>query len=56
MVLGLELSRLSRSSKDWHQLDRRCGIFNTLLCDEDAIYDSMESNDRLLLGTESSIS
>src|SRR5262245_21926461 len=50
MVLGLELSRLSRSNKDWHQLIDVCGIFNTLLCDQDAVYDSVDSNDRLLLG------
>ena len=36
VVLGLELSRLSRSNKDWHQLIDVCGIFNTLLCDQDA--------------------
>ncbi len=38
MVLGLELSRLSRSNKDWHQLIDVCGIFNALLCDEDGVY------------------
>jgi DNA invertase Pin-like site-specific DNA recombinase len=50
MVLALELSRLSRSNKDWHQLIDVCGIFDTLLCDQDAVYDSLDSNDRLLLG------
>ena len=50
IVLGLELSRLSRSNKDWHQLIDVCGIFNTLLCDQDGVYDSLDSNDRLLLG------
>ena len=56
MVLGLELSRLSRSNKDWHQLIDVCGIFNTLLCDQDAIYDSLDSNDRLLLGLRGAMS
>src|ERR1700756_668390 len=56
MVLGLELSRLSRSNKDWHQLIDVCGIFNTLLCDQDAIYDSLDSNDRLLLGMRGAMS
>jgi len=37
IVLGLELSRLSRSSKDWHQLIDVCAIFNTLLCDQDGV-------------------
>ena len=50
IVLGLELSRLSRSNKDWHHLIDVCGIFNTLLCDQDGVYDSLDSNDRLLLG------
>ena len=50
IVLGLELSRLSRSSKDWHQLIDVCAIFNTLLCDQDGVYDPLDSNDRLLLG------
>ena len=50
IVLGLELSRLSRSNKDWHQLVDVCGIFNTLLCDQDGVYDASDGNDRLLLG------
>jgi DNA invertase Pin-like site-specific DNA recombinase len=56
MVLGLELSRLSRSNSDWHQLINVCGIFNTLLCDQDAVYAPMDSNDRLLLGMRGAMS
>jgi len=56
IVLGLELSRLSRSNKDWHQLIDVCGIFNTLLCDQDGIYDALDSNDRLLLGMKGAMS
>jgi DNA invertase Pin-like site-specific DNA recombinase len=56
MVLGLELSRLSRSNKDWHQLIDVCGIFHTLLCDQDAVYDPLDSNDRLLLGMRGAMS
>jgi DNA invertase Pin-like site-specific DNA recombinase len=56
VVLGLELSRLSRSHKDWHQLIDVCGIFNTLLCDQDAVYDPLDSNDRLLLGMRGAMS
>lgn len=56
IVLGLELSRLSRSSKDWHQLIDVCAIFNTLLCDQDGIYDALDSNDRLLLGMKGAMS
>lgn len=56
MVLGLELSRLSRSNKDWHQLIDVCGIFGTLLCDQDGVYDPLDSNDRLLLGMKGAMS
>ena len=56
IVLGLELSRLSRSNKDWHQLIDVCGIFNTLLCDQDGVYDSSDGNDRLLLGMKGAMS
>jgi DNA invertase Pin-like site-specific DNA recombinase len=56
IVLGLELSRLSRSNKDWHQLVDVCGIFNTLLGDQDGVYDSSDGNDRLLLGLRGAMS
>src|SRR4029077_10880101 len=50
IILGLELSRLARSNKDWHQLIELCAIFRTLLADQDGIYDPTDYNDRLLLG------
>lgn len=56
IVLGLELSRLSRSSKDWHHLVEVCAIFNTLLGDQDGLYDANDSNDRLLLGMKGAMS
>ena len=56
IVLGLEISRLSRCNKDWHQLVDVCGIFNTLLCDQDGVYDSGDGNDRLLLGMKGAMS
>lgn len=56
MVLGLELSRLSRSCKDWHHLIEVCGLFDTLLGDEDSIYDPLDCNDRLLLGMKGAMS
>lgn len=56
LVLGIELSRLSRSNKDWHHLLELCAIFGTLLADEDAIYETSDSNDRLLLGLKGTIS
>jgi DNA invertase Pin-like site-specific DNA recombinase len=50
IVLGLEMSRLARSSKDWHHLFELCGLFGTLLADEDGVYNANDPNDRLLLG------
>ena len=50
MVLGLEMSRLARSSKDWHAFFEMCAIFGTLIADEDGVYDGNDPNDRLLLG------
>ena len=50
IILGIELSRLARSNKDWHQLIELCGIFRTLLADHDGLYDPTDYNDRLLLG------
>jgi DNA invertase Pin-like site-specific DNA recombinase len=50
MVLGLEMSRLARSSKDWHSFFEMCAIFGTLITDEDGVYDGNDPNDRLLLG------
>jgi DNA invertase Pin-like site-specific DNA recombinase len=50
LVLGIEMSRLARSNKDWHQLLELCAVFGTLLADQDGLYDPREHNDRLLLG------
>jgi DNA invertase Pin-like site-specific DNA recombinase len=50
LILGLEMSRLARSCKDWHQLLELCGRYRVLLADADGIYDPTEYSDRLLLG------
>jgi DNA invertase Pin-like site-specific DNA recombinase len=50
LVLGLEMSRLARSSKDWHAFFEMCAVFGTLIADEDGVYDANDPNDRLLLG------
>jgi DNA invertase Pin-like site-specific DNA recombinase len=54
LVLGLEMSRLSRTSRDWHHLLEVCALFGTLLADQDGVYDANDTNDRLLLGLLSS--
>jgi DNA invertase Pin-like site-specific DNA recombinase len=57
IILGVEVSRLARSSKDWHQLLEICALFGTLIGDSDGIYDPGGSyNDRLLLGVKGTMS
>ena len=56
LVLGLELSRLSRSSKDWYHLLETCGIFGTLLADQDGLYDPNDTNGRMILGLKGTMS
>jgi DNA invertase Pin-like site-specific DNA recombinase len=56
IILGLETSRLARSNKDWHQLLDLCAIFQTLLADQDGVYDPTQYNDRLLLGLKGTMS
>ena len=56
IVLGLEISRLARSSRDWYQLLEICGLFGTLIGDADGIYDPQTYNDRLLLGLKGTMS
>jgi DNA invertase Pin-like site-specific DNA recombinase len=50
IVFGREVSRLSRSNKDWHQLLELCSLFQVLIGDADGLYDPTDYNDRLLLG------
>ena len=45
LILGLEMSRLARSCKDWYQLLEVCAIFATLLADQDGLYDPADPND-----------
>lgn len=56
IVLGLEVSRLARSSADWARLLEICALSDTLLLDEDGIYDPGSFNDRLLLGLKGTMS
>jgi hypothetical protein len=50
------MSRLARSSKDWHQLLEICALFRTLIADLDGVYDPSQYNDRLLLGLKGTMS
>ena len=56
IVLGLECSRLARNNADWHRLLQLCAFSNTLICDEDGLYDPATINDRLLLGLKGTMS
>jgi DNA invertase Pin-like site-specific DNA recombinase len=56
IVLGLEVSRLARNSTDWHRLLEICALTDTLILDEDGIYDPAHFNDRLLLGLKGTMS
>src|SRR6266699_1849402 len=56
LVMGLEVSRLARSSLDWHHLLEICTMTGTLILDEDGLYDPAIFNDRLLLGLKGTMS
>jgi DNA invertase Pin-like site-specific DNA recombinase len=56
IVLGLEVSRLTRDSTNWHRLLEICALSDTLILDEDGVYDPAHFNDRLLLGLKGTMS
>jgi DNA invertase Pin-like site-specific DNA recombinase len=56
IVMGLEVSRLARNSTDWHRLLEICALADTLILDEDGVYDPAHFNDRLLLGLKGTMS
>src|SRR3954462_11552097 len=50
LVLGVEMSRLARSCRDWHQLLEICALFDTLIADSDGVSDPAAYDDRLRPG------
>jgi DNA invertase Pin-like site-specific DNA recombinase len=56
IVMGLEVSRLARNNADWHRLLEICALADTLILDEDGVYDPARFNDRLLLGLKGTMS
>src|SRR6202165_1783766 len=56
IVMGLEVSRLARNNADWQRLLEICALADTLILDEDGIYDPTNFNDRLLLGLKGTMS
>lgn len=56
IIAGIEVSRLSRSSSDWNKLLQIAALSDTLIMDEDGIYNVNDFNDRLLLGLKGTLS
>ena len=56
LVLMLEASRLARCGSDWHRLIELCSLTQTLIGDEQSVYDPRDPNDRLLLGVKGTLS
>src|SRR5450755_4593484 len=56
LVIGLEVSRLARNCSDWHRLLEICAFSDTLILDEDGLYNPAHFNDRLLLGLKGTMS
>lgn len=55
IVLVTEVSRLSRLNSDWHRVIELCAVFETLIADEDGLYDPRDPNDRLVLGLKGTL-
>jgi DNA invertase Pin-like site-specific DNA recombinase len=55
-LFALELSRLTRSSADWHRLLELCGLADVVIVDEQAVYTPRDYNDQLLLGLKGQMS
>jgi DNA invertase Pin-like site-specific DNA recombinase len=55
-VFCIEASRLARNGRDWHTLLEFCRLVDTLIVDEDGVYDPRQPNDRLVLGMKGTLS
>ena len=56
IIFSRELSRLSRSDKDWCHMMEVCQLFGTLIGDDVTIYDPANYDDQLILGIKGTIS
>lgn len=56
IILTRELSRLSRTDKDWCHLMEICQLSNTLIGDDETVYDPNQFDDQLVLGIKGTIS
>ena len=55
-IFAIEVSRLARSSTDWHRLLDLCRLANVVIVDEHSVYDPRDYNDKLLLGVKGTLS
>jgi DNA invertase Pin-like site-specific DNA recombinase len=55
-VFCIDASRLARNGRDWHTLLEFCRLVDTLILDEEGVYDARQANDRLLLGMKGTLS
>lgn len=56
VIFALEVSRLARSSADWHHLLDLCAWADVLIGDDQGLYSPNDPNDRLLLGLKGQMS
>ncbi len=56
IIFSREVSRLSRTDKDWCQLQEVCQVFATLLGDDERVYDLKTIDDQLVLGIKGTMS
>ncbi len=54
-IFVTDISRLSRLNSDWHRVIELCAVFDTLIADEDGVYDPADPNDRLVLGLKGTL-
>jgi DNA invertase Pin-like site-specific DNA recombinase len=55
LVMVTEVSRLSRLNSDWQRVLELCAVFETLIADDDGLYDPRDPNDRLVLGLKGTL-
>ena len=56
IIFGYEVSRLARNNRDWYHLLDLAAMFDTLIADNDGVYNPRHYNDRLLLGLKGTMS
>lgn len=55
-IFTLEVSRLARSSADWHRLLDLCALADVVIVDEQTVFSPKDSHDRLVLGLQGTMS